>query len=95
MIAPMSDVEMELKLEPYRHALPYCSLLLNKCYSGYIQDRNRGHLKCAPICPEWQGILFYAGLKIDEKVFEQFPFPCEQCGGGGWAQKTVASGRLW
>lgn len=56
-----------------------------------LQDRNSGHLKCAPICPEWQGILFYVGLKINKKVFEQFPFPCEQCGGGGWAQKTVAS----
>lgn len=35
VIAPSSDVEMELKLEPYRQVLPYRSLLLNKCYSGY------------------------------------------------------------
>lgn len=39
--------------------------------------------------------MFYVGPKVDEKVFAQFPFPCELCGGGGRAQKTMTSGRLW
>lgn len=54
-----------------------------------LQDRNSGHLKCAPICPEWQGILFYVGLKINEKVFEQFPFPCENAVGVGGLRKLL------